>query len=55
MLVSSNHSSSPWMAASLHVYGVYKREREVAVHNTQTGERERKVRKRYDVRFRVDG
>lgn len=44
---------SPWLPAAVHVYGIYTREREVWVR-VANGERQRRVRRRYDVRFRVD-
>ncbi|MDQ3431820.1 MAG: site-specific integrase [Actinomycetota bacterium] len=45
----------PWLPANLHLWGVYSRERKVWVRNSRTGERGRRTRRCYDVRFHVDG
>jgi hypothetical protein len=51
----SSRPEAPWLPASVHVWGVYARDRQVWVRDTRTGDRARRTRKRYDVRFRVDG
>jgi len=43
------------MPATMHVYGVYRRDRRVWVRNGRSGERERRKKALYDVRFHVDG
>lgn len=43
-----------WRPAALHVYGVYRRQALVWVRDGRTGERVRRQRSRYDVRYRVD-
>lgn len=45
----------PWLPATVHVYGVYKRTRTVWVRSARTGTRERRPKTSYDVRWHVDG
>lgn len=47
--------SRPWLPKTFRLYGVYSRQRDVWVRDHRTGDKRRETKKRYDVRFQVDG
>lgn len=47
--------SEPWVPAKFQLWGVYPRTRQISVRDDRTGEKRRQQKKRYDVRFHVDG
>ena len=47
--------TEPWKPARLQVHGITRRTQKVWETDGRTGERVRRARPRFDVRFRVDG